>query len=82
MESLFTKTKSLDKVEYCFRTRVESTETLKKDYPLAADKIKKSNTNVKSYNSDNLSEHFLEEETVYYEFYHKKTKTLSRWILH
>ena len=64
---------SMDKVEYCFRVGVESTETLKKDYPLSADKLK-SNANVKSYNADNLSEHFLEEETVFYEFYHKKTK--------
>lgn len=65
--------KSFDKVEYCFRVGVESTETLKKQYPDKAHKLK-TTPNVKSFNADDLAEHFLEEETVYYEFYHKKTK--------
>ena len=64
---------SFDKVEYCFRVGVTSTETLKKDYPKQASKIKRT-SNVKLYDSENLSQHLLEEETVYYEFYHKKTK--------
>lgn len=65
--------KQFDKVEYCFRVRVESTETLKKEYPDKADKIKRS-TQVKSFDSDSLAEHILEEDTVYFEFFHKKTK--------
>lgn len=65
--------KSFDKVEYCFRVSVDSTETLKKDYPDKVSKLK-STPNVKSFDSDDLSEHFLEEDTVVYEFYHKKTK--------
>ena len=65
--------KSFDKVEYAFRVGVEATETLKKDYPNKKDKLKRSQ-NVKSFDSDDLSEHFLEEETVYYELFHKKTK--------
>ena len=62
-----------NKVEYCFRVGVISTETLKKDYPNSAEKIKNT-LNIKAFNSDDLTEHLLEEETVYYEFYHKKTK--------
>jgi hypothetical protein len=65
--------KSFDKVEYCFRTKVEATETLKKMYPTKADKLKRT-ADVKAFDSDDLTEHFLEEETVYYEFFHKKTK--------
>jgi hypothetical protein len=65
--------KSFDKVEYCFRTRVEATETLKKLHPNKAEKIKRTQ-NAKAFDADDLSEHFLEEETVYYELYHKKTK--------
>ena len=59
-------------VEYCFRTKVIPTETLKKDYPNLKDKIK--SVNVKAYSTDELTEHLLEEETVCYEFYHKATK--------
>ena len=65
--------KNFDKVEYCFRVKVDATETLKKMYPKKADKLKRTQ-DVKSFDADDLTEHFLEEETVYYEFYHKKTK--------
>ena len=65
--------KQLKDVEYCFRVRVEATETLKKLHPLKEKDIKTSQ-NVKSFDADTLTEHFLEEETVYYEFYHKATK--------
>lgn len=65
--------KSFDKVEYAFRVGVEATETLKKEYPNKAEKLKKT-SGVKVFDSDDLTEHFLEEETVYYEFFHKKTK--------
>jgi hypothetical protein len=65
--------KEFKKVEYCFRVSVVSTETLKKDYPARADKIKNT-LNIKAFDSDDLTEHLLEEETVVYEFYHKKTK--------
>ncbi len=65
--------RQMDKVEYVFRVRVEATETLKKEYPDKANQIKES-TDVKSFDTDDLAGHFLEEDTVYYEFYHKKTK--------
>ena len=65
--------KNIRDVEYCFRTKVIPTETLKKDYPNLKDKIK-SSVNVKAYSTDELTEHLLEEETVCYEFYHKATK--------
>ena len=64
---------SIDKVEYCFRVKVESTETLKKQYPDKASKLKKS-TNTKQFDADTLTDHLLEEDTVVYEFYHKSTK--------
>ncbi len=65
--------KKFEKVEYAFRVNVEATETLKKMYPEKADKLKKT-SGAKVYDSDDLTEHFLEEETVYYELFHKKTK--------
>ena len=65
--------KNFEDVEYCFRIKVKSTEDVKKDYPDKKDKLK-SDTNVKSFDSDDLTEHLLEEETVIYEFFHKKTK--------
>jgi hypothetical protein len=65
--------KQLSEVEYCFRTRVCSTETLKKDYPKKASKIRES-VDVKAFDTDELTADYLEEETVYYEMYHKKTK--------
>ena len=60
-------------VEYCFRTNVVPTETLKKEYPEIGDKLK-SSINVKAFDTDDLTEHLLEQETVVYEFFHKKTK--------
>ena len=65
--------KQLKDVEYCFRVKVEATETLKKDYPKQAEKIKQS-VDVKAFDTDDLTEHVLEDETVYYELFHKKTK--------
>ena len=65
--------KNFEDVEYCFRVKVKSTEDVKKEYPDKKDKLK-SDTNVKAFSSDDLTEHLLEEETVIYEFFHKKTK--------
>ena len=65
--------KSFDKVEYCFRVSIESTETLKKLYPEKENKLK-SSVNIKAYDSSNLTDHLLEEESVVYEMYHKETK--------
>lgn len=70
---LLQRQKSIDKVEYCFRLSVESTETLKKEYPDKANKLKQT-TNVKAFDADTLTDHLLEEDTVIYEFYHKATK--------
>ena len=65
--------KKFEDVEYCFRVKVQSTEDVKKEYPNKKNKLK-SDTNVKAFSSDDLTEHLLEEETVIYEFFHKKTK--------
>jgi len=65
--------KDFNKVEYCFRTDVMPTETVKKKYPELKDKLK-SSVNVKAFDVDSLSEHLLEEETVVYEMFHKKTE--------
>ena len=65
--------KNMEDVEYCFRVSVEPTETLKKDFPEAKQKLK-STPNVKAFDTDSLTEHLLEEETVVYEFWHKRTK--------
>jgi hypothetical protein len=65
--------KHIDKVEYCFRVSVEATETLKKEYPQVKDKLKQ-DTSVKLFDTDDLTEHLLEEECVVYEFFHKHTK--------
>tara|TARA_R100000951_G_C2652384_1_gene184798 strand:- start:3578 stop:5689 length:2112 start_codon:yes stop_codon:yes gene_type:complete len=65
--------KKIEDVEYCFRVSVEATDTIKKEYPGIEDKIK-STTNVKSFDQETLTDHLLEEETVIYEFWHKKTK--------
>jgi len=65
--------KDLNDVEYCFRVSVVPTDTLKKDYPKAKEKLKNT-TNVKAFDADSLTEHLLEEETVVYEFWHKRTK--------
>jgi len=70
---LLQRQKSFDKVEYCFRVSIESTETLKKEYPDKEDKLKHS-VNVKAFDSSTLSDHLLEEESVVYEMYHKETK--------
>ena len=65
--------KNFEDVEYCFRVKVKSTEDIKKEYPTKKEKLK-SDTNVKAFSSDDLTEHLLEEETIIYEFFHKKTK--------
>ena len=65
--------KKIEDVEYCFRTSVEATETLKKEYPKQSEQIKIS-TNVKAFDTATLTDHLLEEETVVYEFWHKRTK--------
>jgi hypothetical protein len=65
--------KKFEDVEYCFRVKVQSIEDVKKDYPDKKSKLK-IDTNVKAFNSDDLTEHLLGEETVIYEFFHKKTK--------
>ena len=65
--------KEFEDVEYCFRVKIKSTEDLKKEYPSKKEKLK-AETNVKAFSADDLTEHLLEEETVIYEFFHKKTK--------
>jgi len=70
---LLQRRKDIQDVEYCFRVGVEATETLKKEYPEQADKLKET-TGVKLYDTQELTDKLLEEETIVYEFYHKHTK--------
>ena len=70
---LLQRQKKFEDVEYCFRVKVQSTEDVKKEYPSKKNSLK-SDVDVKAFNSDDLTEHLLEEETVIYEFFHKKTK--------
>ena len=69
--------KQMSDVEYCFRTSVAPTHTLKKEYPKKATKLKES-THVKAFDTSSISDHLLEEETVVYEFYHKKTRHCNK----
>jgi len=68
--------RKLEDVEYVIRSSVISTEILKAEYPKKADKFK-SETNVKAYDTDSLTDHLLEEETILYELWHKKTNQME-----
>lgn len=70
---LLQRKKDINDVEYCFRISVESTETLKKDYPELKEKIK-TTENVKMFDTHQLTQTLLEEQTVVYEMFHKHTK--------
>ena len=65
--------KSFKDVEYCFRVITKPTEDLKLDYPKLKEEIKVSR-NVRLFDADDLMDQLLEEDTVIYEFFHKKTK--------
>ena len=59
--------------EYIFRVKIVPTEDLKKDYPNKADDLKES-TELKTYDVNILKDRYLEQHTIVYEMYHKKTK--------
>jgi len=74
---LLQRKKDIKDVEYCFRVSVEATETLKKDYPELDKKIK-TTENVRMFDTEQLTQTLLEEQTVVYEMYHKHTKHCSK----
>ena len=65
--------RKLEDVEYCFRIKVEPTEDLKVEYPELKEKIK-SEKNTKLFDTSDLTDKLLEEETVTIEFFHKVTE--------
>lgn len=62
-----------EKSEYLFKMATEPTETLKRDYPKSKKEIKKTD-NLYSFDTEELEERHLEEHTMVFEFWHKKTK--------
>jgi len=64
-----------EEVEYLFRVKIRPTEELKVDYPKAKSKLD-STTDLKTFDTENLDDRFLEDHTVVYEFWHKPTKYL------
>jgi hypothetical protein len=73
---LLQRKNKFEDVEYCFHIDTESTDTLKKENPKLKNKLK-SSSDTKLYDVDSLTASFLEDETVVYEFFHKKTKHCS-----
>ena len=65
--------RKIEDVDYCFRIKVKAIEDLKKDYPHLKQKLK-SEKNIKLFNTNDLTEKLLEEETVVIEFFHKNTQ--------
>jgi len=65
--------KSIKDVDFCFKSSVKATEDLKLDYPELKTKIKTSKK-VKMFDSEDMIDKVLEEDTMIYEFFHKPTK--------
>ena len=61
--------------EYCFKITIQETEKLKKEYPSKKGKINPT-TDLHMFDIDSLTDRFLEEHTVVFEMYNKKTKEL------
>ena len=70
---LLQRKKNIKDVDYCFRVSVESTETLKKEYPDKEKQIKLTE-NVKLFDTQQMVETLLEDQTIVYEMFHKKAK--------
>lgn len=68
-------------VEYLFRIVLTKTEDLQDTYP-DKKKLIKSTDNLKMFEIDDMTDRFLEEHTVNFEFWHKGTDELpqGRWI--
>lgn len=64
-----------NQVEYCFRIKVVPVEDLKKDYPKKADMIKDADE-LSIFDIESLTNRLVENHTVVFEFFHKKTKYL------
>jgi hypothetical protein len=63
--------------EYLFRVCIEDTAKLKKDYPDQANNLKQ-NDNLKIFEIDEMSDRFIENKTVVFEFWHKGTGELPK----
>ena len=69
--------KKFEDVEYAIKVNVTPVEDLKKDYPQFKDQIK-SETKVKLYDQEDLTDRLLEEEVLVYEFFHKQVKNCRK----
>jgi len=67
------RTSDYDKSEYVFRVHTVPTDTLKKDYPNKAKDIE-STDELHTLDTEDMHQRYLEEHTLVYEFWHKKTK--------
>lgn len=63
---------SYDKCEYLFRLKLVPTEELKADYPEMAEDIHGGDRYI-SMDTSSLQEEMIEDQTIVYEFFHKKT---------
>jgi uncharacterized protein YfkK (UPF0435 family) len=59
-------------VEYCIRITTKPTEDLKEKYPEIKEKLK-SEENLSVFDVENITSKYLEEHTIVYEFFHKKS---------
>jgi hypothetical protein len=73
---LLQRTKKFSDCEYVFRVSMECTEALKKQYPSKKNKIKETE-DLQVFSTDSLMEQALENQTLIFTMYHKKTKNVS-----
>jgi hypothetical protein len=67
------RAKDIEHSEYCFRICTAPIETLKKDYPKSAKSIE-ANTDLLTFDMEQMEDRYLEEHALVFEFFHKKTK--------
>lgn len=70
---LLHRARNYEDSEYLFRVRTEAAETLKKDYPKKKNEIQKTNE-LYTFDTEEMESRFLENHTLVFEFFHKKTK--------
>jgi hypothetical protein len=73
---LLQRTFKMDDVEYLFRVKLEPTEKLKDGYPKKAKEIKETD-HLRTFDTDSLSDRFVEQHTLVMEFYHKHTEDME-----
>jgi hypothetical protein len=78
---LLQRKSKLEDVEYSFRITTEETDKLKDMYPEKKDKIE-AEEELQIYDIENLEDRFLEDHSVVYKFYHKKTEDVPKgfWV--